>query len=707
MKNVMTALVPLLVMMVIYYKKLGCSEDCQYIERSYECPTPGKLCNKICGNGKIDNYKRIIHEGNPRVEVEETIDEACDDSNEANDDGCNDKCQIEEGYTCPIEGKLCEHACGNRILDSDGIPGFPNYKEDCDPFIIIWNDDRTKFTKEMHKDYIQKGCTDKCKYTPGDRDYVHSVNDARLGAAYTDDESYAGRYGIGTAEGACPTSYMFSKMTDPNEYPRYSGMGGEQKCFKGKYCLDCNNPRFPGYPLSDLYSFIDPTPYSNLATPNRGRLRAMSLNDDALAFSFVLNDKDILIIITQKNVYIADDDGNFTNLTEVNNIQKVILRNTVTSPADIVKIKHDTGGIIAAMRQTFGKHFVCSKGTSEVQFYSLELKGETTGSITIDKDTFVTKEYTYELIERKQGTAVGQKLRSIPTQLGAEFYIWWPGPDLLLSRLYNQRNFELIPFNNKTYESFGSLTDIDKELLIDYSDVPNFEILGDILADPAFHDGLMYVPLKATSNLDAISKYYVNIYSTKNLPWEITIEGQAMITEQILSIASFSEGVMITCKGNKFYKISSTGGASAVTPTYTETANCIIESYFVQARPSPDVPNESPPVYYFCHPYEIMNATLSGTLTLDSANRIKLPPDTRLPLPYDRGVPGSGDARFNLNYPYDISGPFLINFGVYKTSMETGYKHEIWNTLDLSYINLISNYSRHFQIEIEEDLSND
>ena len=634
--------------------------------------------------------------------MEEVIDEECDDSNLNDDDGCSSECKIELNHTCPIEGKLCEPACGNTIVDG-AIPGYPNYNEDCDPFILKWDANRETYTRENHSDYINIGCHQyTCKYEAPKKDYYYGNSDGRFGARYVEEEYY-GRYGAG-GTGSCVTDYMIGKMKDTDEYPHYKGTAGDQKCFQGKYCLDCDSPRFPGYPLSDLYSFTDPTPYSNLATPYLGRLRAMSLNDDALAFSFVLNNKDVLVLITLENVYIADDKGKFTNLTEFTNIEELSIPTTLTSSDTIKRVDHTT----AAMRQTFGKHFVASKGTNEIRFYTLEVDSETSGTITIDGASVPTKKITYKFQERPYG-APGATMRSIPTQLGAEFYIWWPGPDLLLSRLYNQRNFELIPFNNKTYDSFASTSGIDKELLLDYSHVPNFEIIGDIVADPVFHKGLMYVPLKYISNAPTPDiEHYVDIYSTENLPWEVTRKEHIKVNQAILSIASFVDGVMITCEGHNFYKISGSA-AIGITPTHNNK-NCDMGSYFVQARPSPDVPNESFPVYYFCHKYEIMNATLVGAaLTLDSANKIRLPEDDKLPIPYNREhygkiIEGAGNARFNLNYPYDLSGPFLINFGVYKTSMETGYLHEHWRILDLSYINLMSGYSRHFKITIDENL---
>lgn len=56
------------------------------IETGYECPTPGVLCNMLCGNGRQDPG------------------EQCDDHNNASSDGCSSTCQIEVPYKCPIWG---------------------------------------------------------------------------------------------------------------------------------------------------------------------------------------------------------------------------------------------------------------------------------------------------------------------------------------------------------------------------------------------------------------------------------------------------------------------------------------------------------------------------------------------------------------------------------------------------------------------------
>ena len=52
----------------------GCSADCSTIEDGYLCPTVGSACDPICGDGLV--------KGN----------EACDDGNTDNLDGCSSTC---------------------------------------------------------------------------------------------------------------------------------------------------------------------------------------------------------------------------------------------------------------------------------------------------------------------------------------------------------------------------------------------------------------------------------------------------------------------------------------------------------------------------------------------------------------------------------------------------------------------------------------
>ena len=52
-----------------------------------------------CGNGMLDGF------------------ETCDDTNTMTNDGCNDRCDTEHGYTCSGEPSVCVSACGNGQLD--------------------------------------------------------------------------------------------------------------------------------------------------------------------------------------------------------------------------------------------------------------------------------------------------------------------------------------------------------------------------------------------------------------------------------------------------------------------------------------------------------------------------------------------------------------------------------------------------------------
>jgi hypothetical protein len=379
----------------------------------------------------------------------------------------------------------------------------------------------------------------------------------------------------------------------------------------------------------------------------RGRLRALRYNDEVWGFSYVHNEKEIIVQGNNK-----------------------------------VSIEH--GEVHPAMRETFGRHFVASYQTTSLTFYTIE-KDETLQTYSIKNQPFTSG-----------------NMRTLPPQLGAEFYIWWPGPNYLLSRLYNVRNFEIIPFHSETYKSFPGIDGLSEELLMKHSHVPNFEVVGDIVFYPSFFNGDMYLPLVLRDFGNSRSNYQVNVYSTEKVPWEITLKETIPIPtgRRITSIAAFEKGIITsldTTTTGIFYDVVQKRYATIF---YTEKApaDCNLKEWkFMQTRPCPDYPKYTHPVYTFCGRYEIYPTTYDGTtLTIDTAKKIVLDPDTELPV--------AGKARFNLDYPYDLNGPFLINFGVYKNSKETGYLHEYWNTLTLSYIDLNTMQSSHLKIPITGSL---
>jgi len=435
----------------------------------------------------------------------------------------------------------------------------------------------------------------------------------------------------------------------------YNFIEAKQKCYGGFFCYDCLSPKFPGYPLKDLHNFTDFNTHMAIPQVARGRLRALRYNDEVWGFTYV------------------------------HDLDEVIVQG-----ANTVRVVH--GPDHPAMRETFGRHFVVSEKTTSLNFYAIE-KDQAPGTYKIDHKSFTSA-----------------NMRRLPPQLGAEFYIWWPGPNYLLSRLYNVRNFEIIPFHKDTYGTFPGISGLKEELLLDHSHIPNFEVVGDIVFYPSFRKGVMYIPLALPNFNSATSSniaYQVNLYSTEKVPWEITLKQIVSVPGRITSIASFKSGVVVSLgvpplssvdtppvpfydvDKKDYVKISYTGGP----PT-----RCDLKEWkFMQTRPCPDYPKYTHPVYTFCDPYEIYRTTYDGTtLTIDTANKIVLDPDTELPV--------KGKARFNLGYPYDLNGHFLINFGVYKNSKETGYNYEFWNTLTLSYINLATRESNHLVMDIHKKL---
>ncbi|WP_373046384.1 DUF4215 domain-containing protein [Vulgatibacter sp.] len=79
----------------------GCSSVCT-IESGFVCPTAGAACRPIqCGDGFVDG------------------DEACDDSNTTAGDGCSSTCAVETGHACPPTGGACHPiVCGDNIVDA-------------------------------------------------------------------------------------------------------------------------------------------------------------------------------------------------------------------------------------------------------------------------------------------------------------------------------------------------------------------------------------------------------------------------------------------------------------------------------------------------------------------------------------------------------------------------------------------------------------
>lgn len=77
----------------------GCTSDCK-IEDGWECPSPGKPCVDICGDGRTMSSEP----------------DACDDGNTMNGDGCSANCHWELYYKC-TQSKQTRSVCSVRCGD--------------------------------------------------------------------------------------------------------------------------------------------------------------------------------------------------------------------------------------------------------------------------------------------------------------------------------------------------------------------------------------------------------------------------------------------------------------------------------------------------------------------------------------------------------------------------------------------------------------
>ncbi len=77
----------------------GCSDVCLE-EFGFTCTGEPSVCTSNCGNGSID------------------LGEVCDDGDGSGGDGCSATCTVENGYTCTGAPSSCELSCGNGDVEA-------------------------------------------------------------------------------------------------------------------------------------------------------------------------------------------------------------------------------------------------------------------------------------------------------------------------------------------------------------------------------------------------------------------------------------------------------------------------------------------------------------------------------------------------------------------------------------------------------------
>ena len=100
----------------------GCSANCRMVEEGFSCQPPGMPCHRISRCG----------------DGQVTLPELCDDGNTDDGDGCNSRCQIEVGWKCDGSPSVCTPTvCGDGKIegaetcdDGNNIP-FDGCSENC------------------------------------------------------------------------------------------------------------------------------------------------------------------------------------------------------------------------------------------------------------------------------------------------------------------------------------------------------------------------------------------------------------------------------------------------------------------------------------------------------------------------------------------------------------------------------------------------
>ncbi|MDD9932235.1 MAG: hypothetical protein OXT09_01450, partial [Myxococcales bacterium] len=181
---------------------------------------PPSFVDVPCGNGELDDG------------------EACDDGNDASGDGCSEGCELEDGFSCPTVGALCEE-CGNGVQESS---------EACDDGNRTGDDGCSADCLTREPGYVCIPAGNPC-FKCGDRivsnretcdDGSRCIGGANEGADCTDDPSVCHGGSCGTVSGdGCADD---CQLIEPH-FTCPTLVGGE--------CIECGNGLLEGIPLPD------------------------------------------------------------------------------------------------------------------------------------------------------------------------------------------------------------------------------------------------------------------------------------------------------------------------------------------------------------------------------------------------------------------------------------------------------------------------
>lgn len=601
----------------------GWLDCCTKIQEGYKCGAAGSECTLRCADNIVDS-------ADPPWT---TYAELCDDNNTDDGDGCRADCRfIEDEYECPAAGGACRKICGNGYLDASGaantnVNGGYNQgsytAEQCD-YSVAGSNNVANF-----QDDFSVCCDDSCQ-TDTSRSIIKKIEldfsyDEETFISYDADVTFVNRQLSTTKDYCVPlckslytkgpefrstwvTAYnaqfpirlnaddpstATSGTLDLTEYietvSNYYIDPTTRVCYTGKYCYNWLVPKFPGY-ASSAQTDTD----STVIRQSRGKIRIIEKDVSVYGFSIVTNGKSEL---------------QFTN-------------NAWDMTIDI-----PTSG---TNRQSFGKWYVQTKSDDPgiQQIYSLD----------------TTFAMTYQTTE------------SIVSFAGWDRALWWPTKDFLLFRQFDKITWDGFGLNSDSIDVAANPGNYDKtpEKLFEPFSTGPIKIDGDLPFDAVFTEDNLALYRKDTMD----SKNYVSIYSWTPGHFKIESTVEDTSTKEATSLVSFgTDGVLLWHKEEvtgTLYK--SDGSTTSITIEVTDgtlagtlsgLAAADTDIRLLQARPSPENPEQNSKVYGFFTQGDLFE------VTLDVANtKIVLDPVVAL------------DSRFNLYQPVDIGHYRLANMVV-------------------------------------------
>eukprot|EP00831_Metopus_contortus_P085454 TRINITY_DN9943_c0_g1_i14.p1 TRINITY_DN9943_c0_g1~~TRINITY_DN9943_c0_g1_i14.p1 ORF type:complete len:395 (-),score=25.46 TRINITY_DN9943_c0_g1_i14:196-1380(-) len=336
----------------------------------------------------------------------------------------------------------------------------------------------------------------------------------------------------------------------------------------------------------------------------------------------------------------------------------------LVTPNTTTNISHTSG--LGPVRQSFGKWYIENSENGKFRIFKLEYDPATKLA------DFSELQFTLNKT-------------SLPHQ-GHDLYFWWPGPNYLVARLYDGKTLEFYGFHENIEDAILHPEKYPKDQLIDGPYFPETQIMGNIIDEPRFRNGKMYMARAIPENNETVT-YILSIYE-KNSIWGIKESSRVVTNNSILSLASFPDAVLAIYEksANQYFIFNMDTNTTATVSFIGGWSGCdsVLKWTFLQTRMYPENLIHSQ-VYFFCKKYEMYPVSFnSGT------NTLAINVTAKITLPDDLQESNHKTGRYNLYYPHDLAYDVLINFAPHPCSNYVKYKWDEYNDMSVNFYNISS-----------------